>query len=83
MGHGLINQPELYESSPFNESEKERLRVTEKALVFGKDYDRLDVTYPTTTQEIYTYTLSAVNVLVIEVNYTNASKEDLTSVVQL
>ena len=50
--------------------------------LFGA-YDRIDVTYPTTSSEVYTYELSAVDIGSITVTYTDATKADLLSVVNL
>lgn len=47
---------------------------------FG-EYDRIDVTYPTGTQEVYTYSLAGVDIGNITVNYTTVSKDVLSSVV--
>ncbi len=44
------------------------------------DYDKLDVTYPTTVSEIYTYSLDSVTVGVIEVVYTDDTKAFVLSV---
>ena len=75
----LINQPQIYESAAKNipEEKRDRLRVSGKEFVIGTDYDRIDVTYPSPTQELYTYSLSASTILTIEVNYTSSSKKDI------
>ena len=83
MSIGLINQAELYESSNIPEDKKERLRVTGKELALGVDYDRIDVTYPLPTQEVFTYTKLAASVLVIQVNYVASNKKDILSVVSV
>ena len=49
---------------------------------FG-EYDSIIATYPTTASELYTYSLSAVDIGTIEVTYTNSSKTTLTSVVKV
>lgn len=77
MSADLINQPELYESTQKPESEKDRLRVAGKELAINVDYDRIEVTYPSTTQELYTYKLNGNTILNIEVNYATAAKKDL------
>ena len=51
------------------------------ALVDGVDYDTVTATYPTTSSEVYTYTLSAATIRVVTVTYTDTTKEVLTSVV--
>lgn len=54
--------------------------VKSDVLTPGVDYDEIDVTYPTTTQEIFTYTLSAVSVRTVTIDYTDACKEDILKV---
>lgn len=82
MSNGLINALGLYESNENNPKvDKDRLRVTTKDLVLGVDYDRIDVTYPSSSQEVYTYKLSASTVRTVEVNYLTAAKKDITSVI--
>jgi len=82
MSNGLINALGLYESNENNPKiDKDRLRVATKDLVLGVDYDRIDVTYPISTQEIYDYKLSTSTVRVVEVNYLTAAKKDITSVI--
>lgn len=81
MSADLINQPELYESTAKPETEKERLRVATGELTAGKDYDRVDVTYPSAAVEVFTFSLSAVVVRVVTITYTSSSKKDLLSVV--
>lgn len=51
--------------------------VYTKELVQGIDYDLITATYPDTITEIYTYTLSAVTILVVTVVYASASKKDI------
>mgnify|MGYP003652984370 CR=1 FL=1 len=46
-------------------------------------YDSIIATYPTTASELYTYSLSAVDIGTITVTYTNSSKSVLTSVVKV
>lgn len=46
------------------------------------EHDRVDITYPTTSSEVFTYSLSAVQVMVITVTYLSAAKKDITSVVR-
>jgi len=50
-------------------------------LVAGTDYDTIDITYPTSTQELYTYKLSAASVRTVTVDYTSSSKKDILKVV--
>lgn len=59
---------------------KRALHVFGKALVLGTDYDTIDVTYPTTTTERYSYKLDAVEILLVEVTYSTSAKEILTKV---
>ena len=44
-------------------------------------YDKIIVTYPTTTTEVYTYEREAVEVGSIEVTYTDQTKKNLSTVV--
>lgn len=74
----LINAPENYDKISSLET---RLRVSGKGLVQGVDYDRIDATYPSDTQEVFTYKLLAVNVQVVTVDYADATKENIVSVV--
>lgn len=78
----LINYKGLYQSSASNlpENERDRLRVAGKELVIGKDYDRIDVTYPSSTVEEYAYSLSSSPVVSIRVTYLTASKRDISIV---
>jgi hypothetical protein len=54
--------------------------VKPDTLTPGVDYDEIDITYPTTTQELFTYTLSAVSVRTVTIDYTDACKEDILKV---
>lgn len=56
------------------------LHVKTKELVQGVDYDLITATYPSSTTEIYTYTLSSVVVLVATVVYTSSDKRDISTV---
>tara|TARA_R110001632_G_scaffold52197_4_gene129719 strand:+ start:5026 stop:5301 length:276 start_codon:yes stop_codon:yes gene_type:complete len=47
----------------------------------GVDYDVISATYPTTSTELYTYSLSGQDQFTMTVTYTDASKELITSVV--
>ena len=51
-----------------------------KALVIAQDYDTIDVTYPSSTTERFSYKLDATEVLLLELTYTAASKNDLLKV---
>jgi len=57
------------------------LFVDSNVLVQGEDYDRIDVTYPTTSSEVFTYSLLSSNVQVITITYITSSKKDILSVV--
>lgn len=61
-------------------ADKYDLRVFTGDLIFGVDYDNIAATYPTTSQEIYTLSLSAATIRTITVDYTDASKKDLLNV---
>jgi hypothetical protein len=54
--------------------------VSTQDLVFGIDYDNIAVAYPTTVQEIYVYSLSAVTIRTVTVDYSDTSKNELTNV---
>jgi len=60
--------------------EKQYLNVLTGDLVIGRDYDTLNVTYPTTTTEVYSYVLDSVAVVALRVTYSTAAKEILTTV---
>lgn len=62
---------------------KRAIHVAGKELVLGQDYDKIDVTYPTATTEVYTYSLSAVTIFTIRVTYSTSAKEILTTVEQI
>ena len=51
-------------------------------MLSGISYDSITASYPTTSSEVYTYTLSSVTVATITVVYTTATKDVLTSVVR-
>ena len=46
------------------------------------NYDNIAATYPTTTQEVYVYKTGLTTVATITVNYTDASKNSISSVVR-
>ena len=52
-----------------------------QALVAGTDYDTIDITYPTTTKEVYTYTLSTASIRVVTVDYVDSTKDNILKVV--
>lgn len=41
------------------------------------DYDLAEVTYPTATQEVYTYKKNGEIVKIVTINFTNASKDNI------
>lgn len=43
------------------------------------DYDLGEVTYPTSTQEVYTYKKNGSVVKVVTINYTTSDKTDISS----
>lgn len=45
-------------------------------------FDTINATYPTTTQEVYVYKLSGATVATITVNYTDTTKNYITSAVK-
>jgi hypothetical protein len=47
------------------------------------NWDEIQATYPSSVQEVYTYKLSSVNVQTVTVNYTNASKKTILSVLKV
>lgn len=49
-------------------------------LIFGIDYNKIDVTYPNDTTEIITYTLNTATIRTLEVIYTDSTKCNLESV---
>ena len=55
--------------------------VGNSAPISGLDYDTITATYPTTSSEVYTYTLLAATIQVVTVTYTDDTKKILTSVV--
>ena len=50
-------------------------------LIPGTDFDTINVTYPTTTTEAYSYELSAVVVQTVTITYIDECKLDIVSVV--
>lgn len=57
------------------------LEVTTKELVQGVDYDRIDISYPTTSSEVFTYSKGGSDVLTVTTAYQTDSKRNITSVV--
>jgi len=60
-----------------------RVVNSDSDLVIGVDYDTIDTTFPNSVTEVYTYTLSAVVVLQVQVTYTSAAKKTLLQVAKL
>ena len=78
--HGIINSPELYESTAIAEDKKDRLRVASKDLAAGIDYDELNDSITGLVQTIV-YKLSSVTIRTITITYTNSCKDQYTMVV--
>lgn len=57
------------------------IRVSVASLV-PSAYDRIDATYPSSTVEVYTFSLGGTPQGSITVTYVNSSKTDLLSVVK-
>ncbi len=76
----LINASENFEKVS---SEVTRLRVSGKELVIGKDYDVIDVTYPSGTVEEFSYKLDSVEILKLRITYIDSTKEDISKVEQV
>jgi hypothetical protein len=72
----LIDEPKAWDSK----ASGQYLKTTSDALVLGVDYDVIDITYPSTTTEVFTYTLATVEVQVIRLTYSSASKNILIKV---
>lgn len=81
MSGGLINQPELYESTNITEIQKERLRITTDDFIMGKNYDRIDVSYPSAKVEVFVYSLNATTTRTTTITYDDNQKTELLSVV--
>jgi hypothetical protein len=56
--------------------------VDSGSILSGIKYDQVQATYPTTSQEVYTYSLSASVVATITVNYSDATKKNILSLVR-
>lgn len=48
----------------------------------GVDFDEIDVTYPSSVVEIFTYKLATVTQMIITVTYTDSTKDFIESVVK-
>lgn len=59
------------------------LRVSASGGLAPAQYDTIEVTYPTSSTELYTYKLSTVTVGTISVTYTDSTKLVLSSVTRL
>lgn len=53
------------------------------SLLEGIEYDKVEATYPTTSTEVYSYSLDAVLKAQILVTYTNSSKQMFLSAERL
>jgi hypothetical protein len=65
-------------------SEHKELEVTGLTtgeLRQGIDYDRIDIAYPDTSSEAFTYSKDGVEVLTVTVSYQTTSKRNISSVV--
>lgn len=61
--------------------------TTNSLRSFGGDlitqaYDRVDVSYPSSTTEVYTFRASGVVISTVTVTYTDSTKENISSVVK-
>lgn len=76
------NQKKSYVDSPTRNfpNTAQEVVIGERPLIIGIDYDRIDVTYPSNTTELYTYSLAAVTIREILITYLAAVKRDITSV---
>jgi len=50
------------------------------SILDGIEWDNVAVTYPTTTQEVYTFSESAVTVATITVDFVDATKDQVSNV---
>ena len=57
------------------------VEVINLAPQLGVDYDRIDVTYPSGSSELYSYSFQGSPTISVAVAYTDSTKENLTSVV--
>ena len=72
-----------FRSSPNNLSKVAVSVEGDSGLLQGVEYNDIQVTYPTNETENYTYYYDTVIQAVIEVTYTNLSKQDLLRVRRL
>lgn len=56
------------------------VEVTGGELVSVTDYDTIDITYPTVTQELYSYKLLTVTVKTVTIDYVDSSKDEILKV---
>lgn len=63
-----------------NKPSGQYLKVDSGSLINGVDYDTIDTTYPSATQEVYVFKLSAVVVQTVTVDYTDSVKNNLLKV---
>lgn len=60
---------------------KTAVRVSTDGLL-PPQYDRVDVTYPTSSSEVYDFSFGGSSVGTVTLTYTNSSKNDLLSAVK-
>lgn len=78
-----MSAPERFLSKTFIES-LNALRVSPiGSLLSGVDFDKVSATYPTTSTEVYSYSLNGVSQAQILVTYTNSSKQTFVSAERL
>jgi hypothetical protein len=78
-----MSAPERYLVKAFIE-ELNALRVSPIAsLLSGVDFDKVSATYPTTSTELYEYSLNGVSQAQILITYTNSSKQTFVSAERL
>lgn len=58
------------------------VRIVSSTPLSPSEYDRIDVTYPTSTQEVYSFSLASNPVGTITVDYVDSTKEQVSSVVR-
>ena len=51
------------------------------AFLAVTNYDTVDITYPSSTQEVYNYKLLTVSVRTVTIDYVDSTKEDILKVV--
>lgn len=78
-----MSAPERYLVKAFVE-ELNALRVSPVgSLLNGLEYDKVEASYPTTSTELYEYSLNGVSQAQILVTYTNSSKQIFVSAERL